>query len=194
MNTDGIKWWPIATVTKYNDDLMVDISRFLEKEATEVTQADLDFLTREHGLHPDEVLVREGNALVTGGKTRIGDLLIGTGAQALSSTRAVVGVGTSNTATTAGMTSLQGTAYYNSTTGAPGNASGVISASSLFAAGTASHAWEEWCWAIAGGTIVPGTNFTTATASGVMLNRAVQSLGSKGAGAAWTLSSSITIS
>ncbi|WP_063042138.1 MULTISPECIES: hypothetical protein [Nocardia] len=194
MNTDSIKWWPTVTVTKYNEDTVRDMARFLEKDIHTVCQADIDYLTREHSLTPDEVLVREGNSMVTTGTTRVAELICKESVNGFSAINGGIGVGTSTTATTAGMTSLQGTSYYQGLAGTPDTTGNTISANSLFAAGVASHAWQEWCLFISGGTIVPGTNFATATASGVMLNRAVQDLGTKGSGAAWTLAASVTIS
>jgi hypothetical protein len=190
---DGIKWWPTATVEKYDAGTVRDIAAHLGITVPEVGGRELDFMRLHEGLIPDDILVVEGNALVAAGKTRIADLIIGTG-QAFTQTRGVIGVGTSSTAVTGSETALLGTAYYKGLDQAPGNTAGVISARSTFNAGEAEHAWSEWCWAIATAAVVPSTSFTTATTTGVMLNRKVESLGTKGAGAVWTLSASITIS
>lgn len=183
--TDSIKWHPEVVVNKWSPETVRDATAFLGHEPNSV---ELMALTGA----PDDQAFASGNQLVTTGLTRLGDLIIGTG-QAFTASRGVVGVGTTNTAWAANQTTLLGTAYYTGVTTGPSNTAGAITATADFSSGVANHAWEEWCWAIATAAVVPSTSFATATTSGVMLNRKVQSLGTKASGALWTLSATVTL-
>jgi hypothetical protein len=188
MFQDSIKWFPVADVLKWSPQTVAEATAHLGHEPSGV---ELLALTGK----PDDTAHAEGNALVTAGLQRITNLITATGAtQAFTAARGMAGAGTSNTATTVGMTALQGTAYYAALTTGPTPTNGAISATADFAGSFGNHAWEEWCWAIAAAAPAPGTNFTTATSSGVMLNRAVASLGTKVVGAVWTLSATVTLS
>jgi hypothetical protein len=131
--------------------------------------------------------------------TRITGLIIGNGEQAFTNARAVVGVGTSTTAATAGDTALgnDGTAnarYRGADSSNPSRSGAVITCNSTFGSGEAEFAWNEWCLGIATAAITAGNTFSTVSGSGVLLNRKVQSLGTKGAGSTWTLQATITLS
>lgn len=184
--TDSITWHPEVVVNKWSPETVREATAFLGHEPNSV---ELMALTGA----PDDTAYASGNQLVTVGLARIGDLIIGTGAQAFTASRGVVGVGTSTTAFSAAHTALQGTAYYTGVTTGPSNTNGAITATADFSSGVANHAWEEWCWAVATAAVVPSTSFTTATTTGVMLNRKVQSLGTKASGALWTLSATVTL-
>lgn len=191
---DTIKWHPVVQVLKYEPGTVQEIIREFGLE-DEPSGALLTKLRLEQGVDPDHITVAEGNSLVNNGKQRLGDLFIGTG-QAFTATRGVAGVGDSATATTTTMTSLQaGTnTYYQGIDAAPGSATGVLTAASTFGTANGNYVWNEWCWAVATASVVASSNFNTATTTGVMINRAVQNLGTKVSGAIWTLNATITLS
>jgi hypothetical protein len=183
--TDSVKWHPEVEVQKWSPETIREITDLLGHEPD-------SFELNALGIKPDDFAYASGNQLVTAGLNRLGSLIIGSG-QAFTGVYATVGVGTSTTAWSAGQTALVGTAYYTGVTTGPSQTNGAISCTADFASGVANHAWEEWCWAIATAAVIPGTVFSTATTSGVMLNRKVQSLGTKASGALWTLSATVTL-
>lgn len=195
---DSIKWHPVVDVFKYSPETVREImdSFGLEEEPSGSV---LEALRREHGVMPDEMAHAEGNSLSNVGKTRLGNLLIGSGAAAFTNALGVIGVGDSSTANGSPnvFTSLQAgtnTYYQGLDATYPTNTVGVVVANSTFASGNGNYVWNEWCWAIATTTPVGSSNFNTATTTGVMLNRAVQNLGTKVSGAIWTLQATITLS
>lgn len=193
MSTDGIKWWPVVEVFKYEPGTVQDIMRQfnLEQEPSGTVLTDL---RKNFGVTPDSIKVAEGNALVNNGRQRIGDLYIGSG-QAFTTTRGVSGVGDSSTATAQSQTTLQAgsNTFYKGLDGAPVSTVGVLTASTTFATNEANYVWNEWCWAIATATPVASATFNTATTTGIMVNRAVQALGTKVSGAIWTLNATVTL-
>lgn len=194
MVNDSIKWHPVVEVLKYEPGTVLEIMREFNLE-DEPDGKMLAHLRANEGVTPDEITRAEGNSLVNTGKTRLGDLIIGTG-QAFTNTRGVAGVGDSSTATTVGMVTLQAgsnTWYRGLDATWPQSSVGVLTASSTFGISDANYVWNEWCWAVATATVVPSATFNTATTTGVMLNRAVQALGTKVSGAIWTLNATVTI-
>lgn len=190
-NTDVINWDMRAQVIKYEPPQVRAIEEELQRE---LTVADVQRLVASGELIPDDVVDVIGNAVVNVGKTRLADLIIGSGATAFNGSRAVTGVGNGTAATTGSETALVGASqYYQAPDGAPTNTSGVVSASTTFTGSNANFAWEEWCWAIATAAPVASSSFTTATTSGVMLNRKAQTLGTKASGAVWTLVASVSV-
>lgn len=126
--------------------------------------------------------VVEGNILVTAGIALLEDLLIGAGGTVFSNANARLGVGDSSTAAAVGQTDLQAAvnkfrrvmeATFPSRTGT------TISFKSSFATGEANFAWNEW-------------GVFNAASAGTMLNRKVESMGTKSSGV-WTLEVTITI-
>lgn len=189
MSTDSINWNPAVRVHKYNPETVADITRVLGHHPT------FEDLAR---IAPDDIAVAEGNLLVTGGLTRIANLIVGTAStNPFNSTRGLIGVGDGTTdPTTVGMTDLQGTnKLYVPVSAQPGVSGGAISASALFDTGDANFAWAEWCFAIGSGTTVKSSSLNTAGGgTGLMLNRKPQSLGTKASGAQWTLNATVTLS
>lgn len=123
----------------------------------------------------------EGNLLVTAGLNAMLTLLIGGGGTAFNNANANLGVGDSATAAAIGQTDLQAganktravmVATYPTTP-----ASGATSFRSDFTG--ANYAWQEW-------------GIFNAAAAGTMLNRKVESLGTKASGT-WTLTATVTI-
>jgi hypothetical protein len=187
MQIDGIKWWPTATITKFNPDTVAWATRKLGHEPTVEELAYMN-------VPPDDVLVVEGNGLTTAGLTLIASLITGTGA-AFTSTLGFAGVGNGTTAFAGGQTDLQGASkYFKGLSAGPTPGAGTIAASAQFASGEANYAWEEWCWGrVASGTVTGGSTIAGTGTSPVMINRKVQALGTKVSGAVWTLAATVTL-
>jgi hypothetical protein len=190
MQHEGITWKMRAKVLKYEPETM---ARLTEKYGHEPTPNELRALETLGLIKPDDIVDVIGNALVNVGKQRLGDLITGSG-QAFTTTRGMTGVGNSTTAVGGSDTALLGASQlYKALDGAPTSVTGVITASTTFTGSEANFAWEEWCWAIATASPVTNASFATATTSGVMVNRKVQSLGTKVLNAVWTLQATATI-
>lgn len=151
---------------------------------------------QEHRAGDREIVQGVGNLLMNVGADVIWERLItrnpSTAAGALLSafsTLSRIGVSTSNTAAAASQTGLQGsTKWYSSMAASyPAHTTGTSTAArtcsfrSVFTTSQANIAWNEW--AIFNGT-----------ATGRMLNRKVQSLGTKTSAAQWTFTASLTLS
>lgn len=132
---------------------------------------------------PYEVIAHEGNLYVNAGIALTLDLLIGAGGTVFSNANAYLGVGDSSTAASASQTNLQ--AATNKLRKAmdatfPSRASQTLTFKSTFGSGDANFAWEEWAI------------FNDSTA-GTMLNRKVQSFGTK-SGGTWVLTATFALS
>ncbi len=150
---------------------------------------------RGPGIEPYEVVRGEGNLLTYGGMSCLLQSLIGNGTattgQALtffSASNARIGVGDSNTAAAATQTDLQASTNKLrklvdsvSHTDATTSGAAVITFVATFATTDANYAWEEW-------------GIFNAATGGRMLNRKVQSLGTKTSAASWTFTVTITLS
>lgn len=193
MSTDSLKWHPSVRVAKFNPETVAEITRTLGHRPTAEDYARIT---------PDDLVTVEGNQLVTVGLERIANLIVGTGgAQAFTGGaggKGLIGVGNSNAAFSAAHVDLQGASkLFVPVSAQPAVTAGTgkFSASALFTSTDANFAWEEWCFAIGSGTTVKNAALATAGGgSAVMLNRKVQSLGTKASGAEWTLSADITLS
>ena len=188
MANDSLNWHPSMTVNKYNPETVADITRSLGRAPTMEDYANIA---------PDDTITVEGNGLVNGGLQRLADLIIGNGSvTAFTATKGLIGVGNSNAAFSAAHSDLQGASkLFVPVQAAPSASGGVISASALVSNTDGVFAWEEWCFAIGSGTTVKNASLATAGGgSAVMLNRKVQSLGTKASGADWTLSATVTLS
>jgi hypothetical protein len=142
------------------------------------------------GLTPYEVLERDGNLLVYGGASVLWHRLTGgTSVTAFDNTNANLGVGDSNTAAANTQTDLQAASnklrkamdatYPQHTDGtSSGNASVVFR--STFGSSDANFAWQEWA-------------LFNASSTGRMLNRKVESFGTKGSGTSWVLTITLTL-
>lgn len=133
---------------------------------------------------PYEVIRGEGNLLVNAGIQKLEDLLIGAGGTVFDNTNAYLGVGDSSTAAAASQTDLQ--AATNKLRKAmdatyPSRASQTVTWRSTFASADANWAWQEWA-------------IFNAAAAGTMLNRKVESLGTKVSGTSWVLTVTVSIS
>lgn len=150
------------------------------------------------GLTPFEVIEREGNLLMYGGASVLWQALIGNGTttagQALTyfnNAQAAIGVGDSTTAAAATQTNVQAAtnklrkamdATYPQHTDATTSGAASITFKSTFATGDANFAWQEW-----------GVFNSTTDGTGRMLNRKVESLGTKTSAASWAFTVTLTL-
>lgn len=168
----GVKW----TLEKFESDLADYLREFGHGiEAYERFH-------RENS--PIERRVIDGNLLVNNGIQIMLDALIGTGITAFSNANSRIGVGDSTTAAAATQTDLQ--AATNKLRKAmdatfPSRASQTMSWKSSFTSAEANFAWQEW------------GIFNAASGATSMLNRKVESLGTKTTGT-WTLQGDVTVS
>jgi hypothetical protein len=145
-----------------------------------MSQNEWDRFVLAHEIEPYEVGDVEGNILVTAGITALLNLLIAAGGTSFNNANANLGVGDSATAAAIGQTDLQ--AASNKVRAAmvatyPQVATNTVTFRSDFTA--ANFVWNEWAT-------------FNAAAAGTMLNRKVESLGTKASGT-WTLTVTITI-
>lgn len=187
-STDSIRWTPVATVEKFDDDQTAWVAN---RAGVLVPQA-ADF----YGLKvkPYETIVAPGNLLTTAGLNRITSLIIAGGGQGATNTASRLGVGNSSTAAAVGQTDLQAAAgstnrwFQVMDATFPTQSNGVLTFKSTFATGDGNFVWNEWCVDIGTPTVTSGN-----TVNANMLNRAVQSLGTKASGS-WVLTATITLS
>ncbi len=145
---------------------------------------------------PDEVHVHDGNLLMYGGASCLWQTLIGNGTATSGQTltyfnngNAYIGVGDSSTAAAATQTDLQAssnktrkaqdTSYPSHTDGVTSGAA-TITFKSTFGTSDANYAWNE-------------VAVFNASTGGRMLNRLVQSFGTKSSGS-WSMSLAISLS
>lgn len=190
---DGINWHAFATVDKYSKE---QVAWVREKIGREPKGADLKAWLSAPDLGTVEA---DGNLLVNNGLTRITNLITGGGGAAFNSTQGLVGVGSVSTAATTSDTALGGngsstTAWYQIVDSAPTTSTGQITAVSTFSTANANFAWNEWCWAIATGTITAGATLASVGTSPIMVNHKIAALGTKVSTATWVLTSTITLS
>lgn len=151
---------------------------------------------------PYDVVYGTPNLLMYGGASCQWQTLIGNGTatagQALTyfnNAQAAIGVGDSSTAAAATQTNLQGAvsgtnrfrvgmdATYPLHTDATTSGAATITFRATFGTGTANVAWNEW-----------GVFNSATDATGRMLNRKVESLGTKTSSATWTFTVTLTLS
>lgn len=152
----------------------------------------------DQSVEPYEVLDRVGNLLMYGGASNQWQTLIGNGTttagQALTyfnNANAAIGVGDSATAAAATQTDLQAAtnklrkameATYPQHTDAVTSGAASIIFRSLFATGDANWVWNEW-----------GVFNSPTAATGRMLNRKAENLGTKTSAASWTFTVTLTL-
>lgn len=195
VNHDSVEWRCHWRIDKYD---VTDLERvdpaFLAQMSAEQQLAGLV----AKGLKPYEVLEREGNLLMYGGVSCLWQTLIGNGTttagQSLTyfnNAQAAIGVGDSTTAAAATQTNVQAAtnklrkamdATYPSHTDGTTSGAATITFRSTFASADANFAWQEW-----------GVFNSATDATGRMLNRKVESNGTKASGASWQFSVSLSI-
>lgn len=142
------------------------------------------------GLTPYEVIHREGNLLMYGGASVLFHRLTGgTSVAAFDNTNAYLGVGDSNTAAAATQTDLQAATnkvrkamdatYPQHTDGTTSPAASAVFRAT-FGTSDGNFAWAEWA-------------IFNASTSGRMLNRKVESFGTKSSGTSWVLTITVTL-
>lgn len=139
---------------------------------------------------PYDTVEIDGNLLMYGGASALWDLLIGAGnVSAFSNANAYLGVGDSSTAAAATQTDLQAAtnkvrvameASYPSHTDGTTDGSQSVSFRASFDGSTGNFAWAEWA-------------IFNASTSGRMLNRKVESLGTKASPAVWVLTVTLSL-
>jgi hypothetical protein len=144
-----------------------------------------------------ETIEREGNLLMYGGASCLWQCLIGNGTGTAAQTltffnngNAYIGVGDSTTAAAATQTDLQAStnklrkamdASYPSHTDATTSGAASISFRSTFGTSDANYAWQEW-------------GIFNGSSGGRMLNRKVESLGTKTSSATWVFTVTLSLS
>jgi hypothetical protein len=135
-------------------------------------------------VEPDEVLAGEGNLLMTNGANALWTALTGGAITAYNNANSYIGVGDSSAAESASQTDLQATtnklrkamdATY------PSVSTNQVTFRSTFGSADANFTWNEWAVFNAG-------------SGGTMLNRKVQSLGTKASGSTWQLTVTLSLS
>ena len=145
---------------------------------------------------PYEAIEREGNLLMYGGVSCLWQCLIGNGTGTAAQTltyfnngNAHIGVGDSNTAAAATQTDLQAASNklrkamdstYPQHTDATSSGAASIVFKSTFGSSDANFAWQEW-------------GIFNGSSGGRMLNRKVESLGTKASGTTWALTLTLSI-
>lgn len=221
---EGVKWYPRSVIAKYSPDQSAWAERKLREELSwgrrllvarlgiRVPRLHGDWLREVFGEPEDGYAYTEGNNLVNGGLDALANLLVGAANQALDPANAICGVGSGTTAWAAAQAALvaDGTTP-NGTTGAwyramdatypkvDGTIHGQLDGQSTFGSTEGNLNWQEWCWASATGTnptMTAGATLSGITAgTEVMFNRWTgTSLGTKGSGATWVFSTTISFS
>lgn len=160
----------------------LDHGRWRAHVLLEKYDADED-LVRLGLVSPYEVIEREGNLLVNAGIALMLDKLIGAAGTVFDATNAYLGVGDSATAAGATQTDLQAATNKlrrGMEATFPSRSAQTMSWKASFATGDANWVWNEW-------------GIFNASAGGTMLNRKVESLGTKASGT-WVLTADVTIS
>lgn len=122
------------------------------------------------------------NLLLTSGANTYQNRLISTSITAFDATNARIAVGNGTASVVAGQTDLQGgTKTRKVVDGTPTVSGNQISCVATFATGDANHAWEE-------------AGIANAASGGVLLNRVVQSFGTKSSGLQWVITGTIALS
>lgn len=175
----------------------------VEKYVGDITDDGLSVLTGQLAT-PYDVVEIDSNLLMYGGASCMWQTLIGNGTATAAQTltyfnngNAYISVGDSSTAEAATQTELQAAtnrvrkamdATYPLHTDATTSGAASIVFKSTFATTDANYAWQEWGVFNGAGTGGPPTTGSR------MLNRKVQSLGTKTSAATWVLTVTLTLS
>lgn len=121
-------------------------------------------------------------ALTTAGRNHIAGILIGEALTDFNNANAYLGIGDGVTAFNAAQTDLQGSSKSRKPMEAtfPSRATNVLSLRAVWDTASGNHAWEEW-------------GSFNASSSGTMLNRKLETLGTKTSAQTWQLSVSLTL-
>ena len=121
-------------------------------------------------------------ALTNAGRDLIAQMLIGEAVTTFANANAQIGAGNSNSAFAQSQTDLVGASKFRKPMNAtyPQRAANVLTFQSTFATGDANFAWEEW-------------GVFNAASSGVMLQRKVETLGTKTSAQSWQITADLTV-
>lgn len=134
---------------------------------------------RDAGLPPDRVETYEGNVGLNEGINEIWQLVTAAGGTAFGATTLLrVGSNAGPTAESASNTALDTSLGSVTVAAAPTFGAQSVTWTGTFGAGTATGAWNEW---------------TVENTAGKNLNRKVTSMGTKGAGASWTFTPTLSM-
>lgn len=185
---DGLTWHAKWSVEKFSAE---DIAA----AGLDPSVAERDDIVKA-GVEPYEQIDREGNLLMYGGASLLWEVLEGNGtttaAQTLTyidDTNGYIGVGASATAAAATQTDLLTTptrkvfdgTYPQHTDGDSLSSHADVVYKATFATGDANIAWNEW-------------GIFNASTGGRMLNRKVESLGTKTSAASWAFTVTLSLS
>jgi hypothetical protein len=126
-------------------------------------------------------------ALLNKGRDYMAAALLSNPTNLFDASKGTIGVGTSTAVYAAAQTDLQGTKAYEVVDAAPGIAVNVLTFVATFATGVANFAWEEWGVCNSTGAAPNGT--TT-----ILLNRKVETLGTKTSAQSWEITATLTVS
>src|SRR6516164_5858453 len=207
---DGLNWRAFAHVEKFSPGQVSFAERTMAHRmgATlplRLRNAQLAELLRATGAPELGYAQLAGNLLVTEGLNQITSLIINSSTNfAFTNTKGLVTVGDSATAAAVGDTYV--TATFTGTTNCyqnpndasfPTQSNGVINSQSTYGSSVANFAWQTWGWASFNGTAAANATPSahgTGSNQALLINHKVASLGTKGSGAAWVFSTSITLS
>lgn len=178
---------------KNHEPIQWQVAVNLEKYDGDVSQDQIN----DPNFKPVEVIDREGNLLVIGGASALWQRLIGTGVTAFDNSNAYLSVGDSTTAAADTQTELQAgtnrvrkamdSTYPQHTDSTSSSGAKSITFRSTYGTTDANFAWQEWGIFNSAGTGGPPTT------GGRMLNRKVESLGTKTSSATWVLTVTISL-
>ena len=134
-------------------------------------------------VEPYEVREGDDNCLLNTGIAELWNLVDGTSTGHYTNDAAEIGVSNDTTAATATQTALQDSTqaeWFAMTTGYPGTTGQQMSLKGSMGSTYALFAWGEWA--------------VRNTATGILLNRKVDALGTKATGTTWTLEVTLTLS
>lgn len=125
-------------------------------------------------------------ALVNTGRNYMANALIANPTTLFDVTNATIGVGNSSTAYSAAQTDLiGGSKAYEVVDSAPTIATNVLTFVATFGTAVANFAWEEWGVFNSAGVAPTGGD--------IMLNRKVESLGTKTSAQSWEITATLTV-
>lgn len=189
---DEIKWHAEYKLEKW--EIPADVAGLI----AELSGAEQISFLQDEGFSAAEVIEREGNLLMYGGVSALWQALIGNGTatagQALTyfnNAQAALGVGDSTTAAVATQTDLVAAtnklrvgmdATFPTHTDATTSGAATITFKASFSSAQANWVWNEW-----------GVFNSSTAATGRMLNRKVENLGTKTSAGAWALTITLTL-
>lgn len=182
----------LAMVEKWNDDQ----TKFLIRNSGILAPKRKDFL--EAKMVPDEVIIDDTpNLTTTAGLGRLTSSLTGGAPVVFSGTATTcLGVGSNNTAASAGDTDLGTPVWYQVADTAPSRQTVTVSNDSIqvvatFGSSDGNDDWNEWGLVL----VTTATSASTLNGTGtspILYNHKIASLGTKGSGSSWAFTVKLT--